>query len=150
MFCLKVSWAADRWGAKFFTNTLPMFAVNQMLVNGGRVWLPRNAFTVSFITEYESTLSEYYTIRAVGIADADENELYRATTLSDSYLAECPEAYTNGTQMKYLLAYSDEPFYALYIRPAYARRPHTPPAASPVQENTYDSDTGILPIMCAY
>jgi hypothetical protein len=74
--------------------------------------------------KFAGVIGKHYAVRLVSKNDVMENPLYAATSRVREQLLECPEAYTNETQLKPLLAFSDTPFLVLTRRPPPRPSPH--------------------------
>jgi hypothetical protein len=117
-FFSPAGWAASRWTDNFFEETIPAFAESNRIVAGGQVWLPYlDCVRAAVEQKFAGVIGKHYAVRLVSKNDVMENPLYAATSRVREQLLECPEAYTNETQLKPLLAFSDTPFLVLTRRP---------------------------------
>jgi hypothetical protein len=76
--------------------------------------LPYLACTSESLNEFNILLSQYYTITVE--QDPTLNPLYLATQDVEADLLLCPDALTNVTQLRPLLALSPTPFCVLQLR----------------------------------
>lgn len=117
---LKEGWARERWGAKFFLETIPMLARDNMMSINGKIWLPNNQCVQDNVKTAKPIISVYYDIIQVGLEALNSNPLFFATGQVDDVLADLPDGRTNETQLKPYLAYSDYPFVVLQIKAEHA------------------------------
>lgn len=85
-----------------------------MLAENGTIWLPNLTCITDPIDRHLSVLEPYFDVFFV--ENPKKNPLYRATELVDSDLLRCPDALTNETQLRPLLAHSHQPFVALVLK----------------------------------
>ena len=110
----QIGWARERWTANFWRNTIPMLAENEILVKGGKLWLPNLDCVQCSIDDFRAEIEKYYVIEAV--EDPNLNPLYAATENVETELLRCPDHLTNETQLRPLLIYSKTPFLTLSRR----------------------------------
>lgn len=91
-----------------------MLADNDLLKKGGQLWLPNLGCVQESIETYRDEILMHYTIKAV--EDPLQNPLYAASENVEIELLRCPDALTNETQLRPLLAYSKNPFLVLTRR----------------------------------
>lgn len=139
-FFSPVGWARERWTDKFFELTLPLIAQREVLKPGGKIWLPHLDCVDESIDDFRDILSEHYII---GFEDNPKsNPLYLSTEDVEQELLRCPDALTNETQVKPLIAYSSLPFCTLTLRSDFAE-PETVSAAKRHKGNVKTSESGI-------
>ena len=91
-----------------------MLAENDILMKGGKLWLPNLDCVQCSIDDFRAEIEKYYIIEAV--EDPNLNPLYAATECVEAELLRCPDSLTNETQLRPLLIYSKTPFLALSRR----------------------------------
>jgi hypothetical protein len=83
-----------------------------MLNTGGQIWIPHLDCTSNLLNDYFiNSIDPFYDCYLE--ADANNNPLYEATEYVEQQLLLCPDNYTNKTQMKPYLDYSEHPFLLL-------------------------------------
>lgn len=108
-FFSPTGWARDRWSAKFWSETIVLFAINNVLVLGGKIWIPNIPCVQESLNNYSSVIRDYY--RIIEIHNALENPLCAATETVTYELLQCPDALTNETQLEPL--HNISPFLCL-------------------------------------
>lgn len=89
-------------------------AVENVILRGGRIWLPNFQVVNELVEEFRESIEEEYVIEFT--SNPLDNPLYAATEKVEALLKLCPDEITNKTQVKYLHAFSDTPFIVLVRR----------------------------------
>jgi len=103
-------WTEYRWTINFFRCSLPTLATENVIANGGFIWLPYVDHVHKMIEDCRTVLEQYYDWEPV--TDAKRNPLVHATNNALSSLQLCPGNMTNETQLRPLLG-RGTPFYVL-------------------------------------
>jgi len=124
-FFSPVGWARERWTEALFNQTLPQFAIDNVLKKDGEIWLPNLECVRELMESFADVLVPYYTWDLV--CEPKMNPLYLATEAIEEDLMRCPDVLTNETQIRPLWAYSKTPFFRLKRREVLVRSaPSTP------------------------
>ena len=110
-FFSPVGWARTRWSDALFTDTLPELAKKQVLLIGGKIWLPNLQCIRESIDRFRKIIDKYYTVHPV--ADPKQNPLFVATENAYDELIRCPQSPTNKLQLE--LQDPTFPFFALVL-----------------------------------
>ena len=110
-FFSPVGWARERWKDRLFTETIPRFAIDGLLKEGGIFVLPYLDNVRDQLDVFNDRITQYYTISYM--IDPAENSLYKATEDVTETLLLAPDVLTNQTQIEPLLIFSQTPFVVL-------------------------------------
>lgn len=118
-----------------------------MLAENGTIWLPNLSCITDPIDRHLSIIEPFFDVFFV--EDPKKNPLYRATNLVDKDLLRCPDALTNETQIRPLLAHSDQPFIALVLKKDWEKNLADTPLSTPrkakrkIDETDSEDSTGL-------
>jgi len=110
---IQAGYVNTRWTKKFFTETLPFFASNGFLNQGGMIILPYLEHVKDALQESEHEWGPLFAWSFM--SDPMDHPLYVATSLAHEQLLLCPDLITNETQLPHLTRVTNTPFIVLYL-----------------------------------